>query len=409
MASNLTFRSVKYLVPIIVASSALDSLLKEQPWVPNQAKQFAFYLLGPIAAVGMVLVIPYIRARLEIVAPRRVSNFVLGVVIGISVVAVVTWALMYYQVNWIGPNSIKSTALFFKDTVLVSSAVVFALLAIRLVRWYGRTRNLFVLLYAGFAWGDAVFAGLNILPDYVAKPTPLISIQAIAVAFMFLMWTGSAALILLVRAYFRNIILKLAGFFIVTPHGILASVFMLSIIFQTPLETTTRTIALLGLAMAGPVYLTGFLLVATTVQNPIAKEYYRGLGYALGLLAGATCGIGLGVAPVFPLSGFPSLTTLAHGACLAFAAFTSAASYFSISENVRKEIRESKAFVTSIGEAENRISVERQVTAFYDRFTRMAEASGAVEATAISKDEIYSYAAAVKRMGRTGSAPPTTI
>ena len=377
--------------------------------MPNQAKQYAFYVLGPIAVIGMVLVIPYIRARLEIVAPRRISNIVLGVVIGISVVAVVTWTVMYYQVTWIGSQSINSTALFFKDTVLASSAVVFALLAIRLVRWYGSTQNLFVLLYAGFAWGDVVFTSLHILPDYLAKPTPLILIQTIAAAFMFLMWSSNLALILLVRAYFRNVIWKWAGFLIVTPHVILASVFMFSIIFQTPLDTTTRTIALLGLAMAGPVYLTGFLLVTRAVQNPIAKQYYRGLGYGIGLLAGATCGIGLGVAPVFPLSGFPSLTTLAHGACLAFAAFTSAASYFSISENVRKEIRESKAFVTSIGEAENRISVERQVTAFYDRFTRMAEASGAVEATAISKDEIYSYAAAVKRMGRTGLAQPTTI
>jgi hypothetical protein len=239
---------------------------------------------------------------------------------------------------------------------------------------------------------------LHLLPDYVAKPTPLILTQSIAIAFMFLMWSSNAALILLVRAYFRSMILKWAGFLIVTPHVILASIFMLSIILQMPLDTVPRTIALLGLAMAGPVYLTGFLLVTRAVQNPIAKEYYRGLGYGIGLLAGATCGIGLGVAPVFPLSGFPSLTTLAHGACLAFAAFTSAASYFSISENVRKEIRESKAFVTSIGEAENRIVVERQVTTFYDRFTRMAQASGAVEAGAISKDEIYSYATALKKM-----------
>jgi hypothetical protein len=134
LSRNLTFRSVRYLVPLIVASSALDSLLKEQPWMPSQAKPYAFYALGPIAVIGMVLVIPYIRARLEIVAPRRTSNIVLGIVIGISVVAVVTWALMYYQVTWIDPHSINSTSLFFKDTVLAASAVVFALLAVRLVR-----------------------------------------------------------------------------------------------------------------------------------------------------------------------------------------------------------------------------------------------------------------------------------
>ncbi len=397
MASNLTFRSVRYIVPVIVASSALDSLLKEQPWVPNQWKQYAFYVLGPIAAIGMVLVIPYIRARLELVAPRRVSNFVLGVVIGISVIAVVTWALMYYQVTWIGSFSINSTALFFKDIVLGSSGIIFALLAIRLAKWYGNTRNTVVLLYAAFAAADVVFASLHLLPDYVVKPTPLILIQATGVAFMFLMWSSVTALILLIGAYFGRM-RKWTAFILFVPDPILQSVVILSAILQINLGPIPLTIAIWGLILAGPLYLTGYLLVAPAAQNPIAKEYYRGLGYGIALLAGATCGMGLRLPLAFPLSGFPSITTLAHGACLAFAAFTSAASYFAISENVRKEIRESKAFVTSIGEAENQIAVERQVTRFYDRFTQMAQASGAVEAAAISRDEIYSYATALKKM-----------
>ncbi len=375
----------------------MDSLLKEQPWVPDQAKQFAFYLLGPIAVIGMILVIPYIRARLEIVAPRRVSNFVLGVVVGISVIAAVTWALMYYQVTWIGPSSINSTALLFKDVVLAASIVTFALLAVRLARWYRNAPNRFVLLFTGFALGDVAFASMHILPDYVAKPTPLILIQATGVTFMFLMWTSVSALILLIRAYFGRT-RKWAAFFLFTWDPILQSVVILSAILQIKLSPTLLTISIWGLILAGPVYLTGYLLVAPAAQNPIAKEYYRGLGYGIAFLAGATCGMGLRIPTAFPLSGFPSLTTLAHGAVLAFAAFTSAASYFAISENVRKEIRESKSFVTSIGEAENQIAVERQVTMFYDRFTRMAQASGAVEATAISRDEIYSYATALKKM-----------
>ncbi len=397
MASNLTFRSVKYIVPLIVASSALDSLLKEQPWVPSQAKQYAFYVLGPIAVIGMILVIPYIRSRLEIVAPRRISNIVLGVVIGISVVGVVAWSLMYYQVTLIGANSINSTALFFKDLVLASSIVVFVFLTVRLAKWYGNTRNRFVLLYAGWAAAITVFAGLHLLPDYVAKPTPLILIQATGVVFMFLMWSSVLALILLIGAYFGRM-RKWVAFIMYVPDPILQSVVILGAILQISLGPLLLTIAIWGLVLAGPLYLTGFLLVAPAAQNPIAKEYYRGLGYGIGLLAGATCGMGLRLSVAFPLSGFPSITTLAHGACLAFAAFTSAASYFSISENVRKEIRESKAFVTSIGQAENQIAVERQVTGFYDRFTQMAQASGAVEAAAISRDEIYSYATALKKM-----------
>ncbi len=124
----------------------------------------------------------------------------------------------------------------------------------------------------------------------------------------------------------------------------------------------------------------------------------------MGVLAASTCGIGLSLALAFPLSSFPSLTMLLPGAALAFAAFTSCASYFSISEDVRREIRQAEGFVTSISEAESMISTERQVTGFYDRFTSMARESRAVEEAAISKKEIYEYAAALKRIQRTSGA-----
>ncbi len=381
--------------------------MKEQVWVPTQAKQFAFYLLGPIVAVGMVLVIPYIRSRLEIVTPRRTSNFILGVAIGISAVQIATWALMYYQVTLIGSPGISSTALFLKDFILVSSGVIFALLATRLLRWYGITRNRIVLLFGGFAAGDVVFVGLHFLSDYVGKPVPLILIQISAVTFLFLMWSGIGALMVLIWSYYKKA--KRLAFMLVVPHVVLASIFMLAVIFRIVLDPNLRTITVFGLAIAGPVYLAGFFLVVPAILNRVAKEYYKGVGYSMGLLASATCGMGLGVTPVFPLSGFPSLTILSLGAGLAFAAFTSCASYFSIAEDVRKEIRKAERFATSMGEAETRIVIDQQVATFYDRFTGMAEASGAVEATAISKDEIYSYAAAVKRMQRTSSVPATTL
>ena len=403
MANRLASQSVKYLVPFIITISALDSVLKEQAWVPTQAKQFAFYLLGPIVAVGMMLVIPYIRSRLEIVAPRRTSNLILGIAIGISAVQIATWALMYYQATWMGSNGIGSTALFLKDFILVSSGVIFALLSTRLFRWYVITRNRIVLLFGGFAAGDVVFVSLHFLSDYVGKPVPLILTQISAVTFLFFVWSGIGALSVLIWAYYNKA--KRFAFLLVVPHVVLASAFMLAVIFRIALDPNLRSITVFGLAIAGPVYLAGFFLVVPAILNRVAREYYKGVGYGMGLLSSATCGMGLGVSPLFPLSGFPSLTILSPGACLAFAAFTSCASYFSISEDVRKEIRKAEKFATSMGEAETRIAIDQQVATFYDKFTGMAEASGAVEATAISKDEIYSYAAAVRRMQQKGSTP----
>jgi len=352
----------------------------------------------------MVLLIPYIRSRLEIVTPRRTSSFILAVAIGVSAVQIAAWAFMYYQATWTGSLSINSTALFLKDLILASSGIIFGLLAIRLFRWYAIARNRIVLLFGGFATGDVIYVGLNLISDYVGKPVPFSLTQLSASTFLFFLLSGTGALMVFIWAHYRKT--KILAFALIVPDVVLASAFMLSVISRTVLDPTLRTITLFGLAIGGPVYLAGFYLVVPAVLNRVAREYYKGVGYGMGLLASATCGIGLGVTPVFPLAGFPSLTILSLGACLAFAAFTSCASYFSISEDVRKEIRKAGGFATSMGEAETQIAIDQQVSIFYDRFTGMAEASGAVEAAAISKEEIYSYAAAVKKMQRGGSAAP---
>ncbi len=122
----------------------------------------------------------------------------------------------------------------------------------------------------------------------------------------------------------------------------------------------------------------------------------------MGLFA-ATFGIGLRIPTVFPLPGFPSLSMLLPGASLDFAAFASCASYFSVQEEVRKQMRQPEGFVSSLGEAESRISTERQVTQFYNKLTSMARASRAVEEGAISKDEIYQYARALKKIQSTSA------
>ncbi len=347
----------------------------------------------------MVLLIPYIRSRISIVTPRRTSNLVLIAALVILIFQLVMWGVSYYQVELVSTTGISTLALVLKDVILVSSMFVFALLTARLVRWYGRTRNIVVLLFAGLAAGTIAFSGLHLLSDHVAKSSLPVLTRILGIAFMFVIWTGDIALILLLRAYYGRIrtvyliptALVLGSLSIVTGSAVLA----------IAIDPSLRTVTLFGLAMAGPVYLWSYLLLVPALPNQTARGYYRGVGYGIGLNAASTCGMGLGLPLSFPLSGFPSLMILLPGAALAFAAFTSCASYFSISEDVRKQIRKAESFVTSIGEAEKIISTERQVSGFYDRFTGMARVSGAVEATAISKEEIYSYASALKKIQST--------
>ncbi len=318
---------------------------------------------------------------------------------GVSGLQVLVWALMYYQVEVFGGASITTIAWVLKDVILVSSATVFALLATRLIRWYRRTLNRKVLLFGGFAAGNAAFAMLHLLPDFFAKPVPRVVVQSIAVSFLFVMGNGIPALILLYRTYYGRVWTRYL-IPILVEMG-LAYFLLGSAILGVTLDPNLRTVAVLGFIMAGPVYLWGYFLLVPKVLNSTAKGYYRGVGYGMGVLSASTCGMGLGLPLAFPLSGFPSLTMILPGAALAFAAFTSCASYFSISEDVRKQIRQAEGFVSSIGEAERVISTERQVTGFYDRFTSMARESHAVEAGAISENEIYEYVKALEKIQRT--------
>ncbi len=402
MLTSPGLRQIKYIAPLILVLSSLDSFLKEESWVSPGAKQVAFFLIGPAIAAGMVMLVPYIKGRVAIVTPRRTSSFALSAAVVVSVIQLMAWALMYYQVEIVSITSISTIAWILKDTILASSAVIFALLATRLIRWYALTRNRVVLLFGGFVVGNVLFAVLHILPDFLGKPPPFMVTRAIGIAFIFLLWSGLSALMLLNRAYYGRL---LTWYSIPVPlHMASATITIGSGIIPITLDPNVRTVTVIGLALAGPVYAWSYFRLVPALLNPTAKDYYRGVGYGMGLLAAATCGMGLGIPTVFPLSGFPSLSMLLPGASLDFAAFTSVASYFSIQEKIRKQIRQSEGFVSSLGEAESRISTERQVSEFYDRFTRMANASGAVEAAAISKDEIYQYANALKKVQHSRTA-----
>ncbi len=198
------------------------------------------------------------------------------------------------------------------------------------------------------------------------------------------------------RSYFGRLLTWQTALYLPTVG--LTLVLLLTNRLGIPVDVISKTGLLSGLALVSPAAMLAFFALVPAMPNPVAKEYFRSIGYAFGLWAVATCGMGLGLPAFFPLSGFASLSLLLPGAVLAFAAFASAAAYFSISEDVRSQIRQATSFVASIGEAESIISTERQVGEFYDRFSGMAKASGAVESSAISKDEIYQYAKALKKI-----------
>ncbi len=398
---------VKYFLPAILALGALDSALKEiREWIPSNYRQVSFYLLGPIVAVGMVLLIPYLRSRVRIVTPKRTSSFIVAVAIAVSSFQAVLWALMYYQVLAVGTAQVNTLGLVLKDVAIVTGIALFAIVAARLLGWYRRTRNVVVLLFCVMPFGFIFFAALHMLSDYLLKPLPSLMLDGIAAGFMLLMWPPYLALILMQRAFFGGVRVRylapltLAPVFITTlivgvrlaGHGVIP-----------PLNTLQFNILVVGLFLSPLVYLWGFLLLVPALPNFTAKDYFRTVGHSVGLVGASSCGIGLGLPILFPLLGFPSLTMFLPSAAVSYAGFTSVASYFSISEDVRRQIREAAGFVASIGEAESMISTERQVGDFYDRFTGLAKASGAVEEAAISKDEIYKYADALKRIQRTST------
>ncbi len=270
------------------------------------------------------------------------------------------------------------------------------MLTVRLLRWYRRTGNAVVLLFSFNTAGLAFFAGLHALPDFLAKPVPRIIPDILAVSFMVAQWPAFLAVVVMQRAsYGRNWWRYSAP--------LLLTIVMIDVLFSAlrlglVLDPNLRTILNFGLILSGPAWLVSYYLLVPALPNPTAKDYYKTMGYAVALYGIALCGMGLGLPLAFPLSGFPSLSMLLVGASLSFAGFASCAAYFSISEDLRRQIRQASGFLASIGEAESAILTEQQVTQFYDRFTGMAKASGAVEEAAISREEIYSYASALKRI-----------
>ena len=388
---------IKFIAPFMIGLSALDSLLKEQAWVPQASKELEFTILGPVAAIGTILLIPYIRNRISIVTPKRISELVVGLAIGVSVIQVVVWALMYYQVVGLGSHSISSAALFLKYVALTPSVVVFGLLAARLLLWYGKTRNKTVLAFALFSLWNSLFSALHLLTALISSSSALL-LDGIAAMFVLLVWSGTTALMLMYYAYYRRTRSKYGWLLPISFQAVSATIVVAADRTGTLLDPTLATILRFGLDLAGPTIFLGYYNLIPAAGNPVAIGYYKGVGYGWGILAAATCAIGLRIPTTYPLSGFPSLTMLLPGAALAFAGLTSSAAYFSISQEVRSQIRQSTDFVATLGEAQSSVATERKIQEFYDKFTGMAKASGAVEDAALTKDDIYSYAAALKKL-----------
>ncbi len=394
--------AIKFVVPATMVLGALDSILKEMPWVPGTAKQVAFFALGPLIVMGTIILLPYLRERISIVTPKATSNLVLSIAVVVSGFQAVVWGAMYYNVETVGNASISTMALVLKDVVILSSAVVFGMLGIRLARWYLRTKNKVVLSFGLQAIVTAIFALLHMLADYLPNPTPRIIPDALAASLVVLVWAMYLVLIRMRRVYYgkdwlRNVVPLLV------PWGLI-TLLLVSLRLGVQWDTISLTILLFGFDLGPLGFMLGFFTLVPALPNQTAKEYYMGMGYGLGLYTMGTCGMGLRLLTSFPLSGFASLSMLLPAACLSFATFTSSASYFSISEDVRRRVRQATGFVTSMGEAESSILTEQQVSQFYDRITGLAKASGAVEEDAFSKDEIYKYADALKRIQQTSGA-----
>ena len=401
MLGDAQVRSMKYLVPPIMVLAVADSFLKEISFVPSAVKPISFFVLGPLIAAGVILLLPFSRRRIELITPRRMSKLVLGAAVGISSFQVGAWAFMFYQASWLGHGTINATALFLKDVILVSSAALFGVLMIRLLRWYGRTRNLVVLLFGVGSFGFALFAALHVLPDFISTSVPRIIPDALAISFLIHTWGYWPAMWLMIHAYYGVKWRRYLPPILAAP--LFESAYLVVRRIGISLDPSLLTVINLGLIFSPLVYLWGIFILVPAIANPTGQDYYRTMGYSFGMTAAANCGMGLSLLTAFPLSGFPSLSMLLPAAALSFAGFTSTAAYYSISDDLRLQIRRSAGFIASIGEAESIISTERQVSEFYNRFTGLARESGAVEASSITKDEIFSYATAVKRIQKSRS------
>ncbi len=396
---------VKYLVPFLVALLALDSMLKELPGVPGYLRNGGFYVLPPLLVGGSLLLFPYTRSRLAIVSPKSVTRALLVAMIGISLFAAVILGIMYYQqapYDGIDGGAINSNALVVKDVILVASVGAFSLRGFRLLQWYMRIRNFVVLAFALSSFGVVSFAAFHLIKDYSGEPVPNLVLNGTATSFIAFVLLTHASLILMLRAYFGGfgwvkftaVVLSAPALFI--PNLIVIGYPQLQLRVNAPLSTILD----FGFIIGGPVLLWAWYLLAPLFPNPVARGYFETFAYSYGLFAGSTCGMGLMIPLAFPLLGYASLFAFFASATLSFAAFTSLASYFSITEDLRRQIRESTGFFTAIGEAESGIAMERQLTGFYNRFSELAKASGALEASAFTKQEIQSYLASLKKMNK---------
>ncbi len=411
MTSDLKVRGatppipVKYLVPFLVALLALDSALKELPGMPGYLRNGGFYILPPLLVGGSVLLFPYARSRLAIVSPRVVTRFLLIATIGITIFAAIILAIMYYQqapFDGTDVGAINSNALVVKDVILVASIAAFSLRGFRLLQWYGRIRNFVVLAFALSSFGLVSFAAFHLIKDYSGEPVPELVLNGTATSFIAFVLLTHTSLILMLRAYFGGFgWIKFTAVVLSAPALFVPNLIVMGYP-QLQLHVTPPLPAILdfGFIIGGPVLLWAWYLLAPLFANPVARSYFETFAYSYGLFAGATCGMGLMLGLNFPLSGYASLFAFFGSATLSFAAFTSLASYFSITEDLRRQMRESTGFFAAIGEAESGIAMERQLTGFYDRFSELAKASGALEASAFTKEEVQSYIASLRKINK---------
>lgn len=419
---------VKYLVPFLVALLALDSIVKElldkisglDSSLVKQIKGDSFYILPPLLVVGSILLVPYARSRLAIVSPRSVTNSLLIIMVGVTLFTAAMLGIIYYQqspYDGHDAKAINSSALLVKDVILTASIGAFSLRGVRLLQWYRRIRNFVVLAFALSSFGVVSFAAFHIVKDYVvssrsvanatiasAPPTCtslnecLVS-NGMATSFIAFVLLTHIGLILVLRAYFGGLSwLKFTGVLLSSPALFIPNLIRVGVPqLHWDVHPPLLWILIFGFIMAGPVQLWGWYLLVPLFTNPAARDYSRTFAYSYGLFSGSTCGMGLTLLITFPLLGYASFFAFFASAALSFAAFTSLASYFSITEDVRRQIRESTGFFTAIGEAEKGMATERQLSGLYDRFSELAKASGALEEGAFTREEIQSYIASLKK------------
>jgi hypothetical protein len=394
---------IMILVFTMVGLGLLDNFLAEEPFVPDQLKTVGFYVLAPSIVLGTIGLLPYLKQRLAIVRPKQTANLIFAISIATSAFLIVSWGVVYYQLRFLGPSSISGTALVMKDVLLVGSVAMFAAIGVRIYRWFEKTKNKVVLSWSLMFLLTIPFAFVRILPDYFPN------LDATTVSNMFnlsrLISYGSTLppIYMMGFPYYGWKWVKWIGASMVG-DVMVVSLSVLTIL-NFPLDNLVLTILISGLYYSTIIFIVIYSRLVRAVPNRAAKDYYWGMGYGIGLFGAMVCAIDAGIPLAYPLPWFAALSLSVPAACLCFATFTSGAAYYSISEEVKREIRSDKGFLSAIGEAESQISTEQEVTRFYDRFTGLARESGAVEAGSLTKDEIHAYASAIKRMQKPSTDP----